>query len=48
MREAGDGKIVQRGLHDELYAEKGIYRDFFEIREESLGWKIGRSVKDSV
>jgi ATP-binding cassette subfamily B protein len=36
-----DGKIVQQGKHDQLFNEDGIYRDFINIREKSLGWRIG-------
>ncbi len=34
------GRIAQRGTHDELMSEEGIYRRFVEIREMSEGWKI--------
>lgn len=36
-----NGSIVQRGTHDELMAEDGLYRRFVNIREEAVGWKIG-------
>lgn len=32
------GGIVQSGNHDELVAQKGIYRDFITVREKSRGW----------
>ena len=35
------GRIVQRGTHDELMAEGGIYEDFVRMREKALGWKVG-------
>ena len=34
------GRIVQRGTHDELMAEGGIYEDFVRMREKAIGWKI--------
>ena len=35
------GRIVQRGTHDALMAEGGIYEDFVRMREKALGWKVG-------
>ena len=35
-----DGKIVQQGNHDKLLHEDGLYRNFINSREESLGWRI--------
>ncbi len=37
------GKIVQRGTHKELMKEQGLYADFIGIREQSIGWKLGRA-----
>jgi ATP-binding cassette subfamily B protein IrtB len=34
------GKIVQKGVHDELIHEQGIYADFVSGRREAIGWKI--------
>ena len=34
------GKIVQRGTHDELVGQKGIYADFIGVRTKAIGWKI--------
>ena len=34
------GQIVQRGTHDTLMAEDGIYRHFISGRERAVGWKL--------
>ena len=34
------GRIVQRGTHDELAAQEGIYRRFIAGREEAADWKL--------
>ncbi len=34
------GRIVQRGAHDELMAQNGIYRRFISGREQAVGWKL--------
>lgn len=34
------GRIVQRGNHEELLEQPGLYREFVEIRQESAGWNI--------
>ena len=34
------GQIVQRGTHDELMAQDGIYRRFISGREKAVGWKL--------
>lgn len=35
-----DGTVVQRGTHEELLAQEGVYRRFVEARAEAEGWKI--------
>ncbi len=35
------GKIIQRGTHQELMKAGGIYADFVSMREKSIGWKLG-------
>lgn len=37
-----NGRIVQQGNHDTLMAEGGRYADFIGMREQSIGWKLGR------
>lgn len=34
------GRIVQQGSHDELMKRQGIYKNFIDIRESSLGWRL--------
>ncbi len=34
------GQIVQRGTHDELMGQDGIYRRFINGRERAAGWKL--------
>lgn len=34
------GRIVQRGTHDDLIGQTGIYRNFVNTREKALSWKI--------
>lgn len=36
-----DGTVVQRGTHEELLAQEGVYRRFVGARAEAEGWKIG-------
>lgn len=35
-----DGQIVQRGRHEELLREEGLYRRFIEVRKKAEGWKM--------
>lgn len=34
------GRIAQRGTHDELIQQKGIYTDFIDVRKKAIGWKL--------
>lgn len=38
-----EGKIVQRGTHTELMDQGGLYADFVGMREQTVGWKLGRA-----
>lgn len=35
------GCIVQRGTHQELIQQEGVYRRFVDIREQAIGWQLG-------
>ncbi len=35
------GRIVQRGTHEKLMDEEGIYRRFITLRQATTGWKLG-------
>jgi ATP-binding cassette subfamily B protein len=34
------GKIVQRGAHEQLMAQEGIYKTFVGERREAASWKV--------
>ena len=34
------GHIAQKGTHDELAEQDGLYRDFLDVRKEAAGWKL--------
>ena len=34
------GHIVQRGAHEELMGQSGLYADFIGLRREATGWKL--------
>ena len=35
-----DGKISQKGTHEELMTQEGIYKNFVSERKEAVSWKI--------
>ena len=35
-----EGRIVQKGKHEELIRQKGKYFDFVRVREQAEGWSI--------
>lgn len=35
-----NGKLVQKGRHEELIRQEGVYRRFVSVREEAEGWKL--------
>lgn len=34
------GRITQRGTHEQLIQEPGIYADFIQVRQRAANWKI--------
>ncbi len=37
-----DGKIAERGTHQELIRQNGVYKRFTEIRERAKGWNLSQ------
>lgn len=35
-----NGAVVQRGTHEALLEQEGVYRSFIQIREKAEGWRI--------
>ncbi len=35
-----DGKIIDKGTHEELMAKDGLYKDFVNERKEAISWKL--------
>lgn len=34
------GRIIQRGTHEELTGQPGVYSNFLRLRSEAIGWKL--------
>ena len=43
-----NGRIAQKGTHTELMEQGGRYADFIGMREQSIGWKLGRTAAQPV
>ena len=39
-----DGKLIQKGTHDQLIEEKGLYNDFWQRRMKARSWKINEAI----
>lgn len=39
------GKIAQRGNHEELAGQEGIYQNFVTVRQNSKGWNLNKNSK---
>ncbi len=40
--------IVQKGHHDELIEQEGIYQNFWNMPRKALGWKISRKLSNKL
>ena len=38
-----DGRVVERGTHNELIADKGLYDDLWQRRMKARSWKINKA-----
>ena len=37
-----EGRLAERGTHQELMETDGLYKKLFTIQQESLGWSVGK------
>lgn len=42
------GRIVQRGKHEELINQKGLYREFLQVRKQAVGWRLGQDTENNM
>lgn len=42
-----DGKIIERGTHDELLSEGGTYAAMWNDYQTSISWKVGKGDIDN-
>ena len=40
-----NGSVVQKGTHEALMEQEGLYRNFVNVRRESRGWSSSRSAE---
>jgi ATP-binding cassette subfamily B protein len=38
-----EGRLVEKGTHDELYELNGRYRKLWDSYTETLDWKVGKT-----
>ena len=36
------GQIVQKGTHEQLMEQEGIYKRFVDARQQAVSWKLVR------
>ena len=41
----GDGKIIERGNHDELLKQNGVYASMWKEYQTQIIWKVGTTVR---
>lgn len=34
------GQIVQKGTHEQLMEQEGIYKRFVDVRQQAVSWKL--------
>ena len=44
----GDGKIIERGNHQELLNQNGVYASMWKEYQTQITWKVGKSVRTEV
>jgi ATP-binding cassette subfamily B protein len=41
-----EGKLVEKGIHDDLLNKNGIYADFWNRRQKARNWRFGIKSND--